>query len=332
MGMTVAKVETGRIRGGHAASTIGGTHRRTRGVRRPGPAARTIIPCSRNIQGSIMHGLKQRQLTPDLNRTVNQPSAEPLQGVLDSVGDAEALANRLGQPLLASPPANGGLMLQFRNGRLCLVDTTAGGPGPVCVDFADRRIQHRLRRATPGREAVARAVGLAGRPGLEVVDATGGLGMDGFVLAALGARVTILERHPVVYELLHDGWLRALDDPATASTAHRMKPVHADARAWLARRAQPPDAIYLDPMYPAQTKGGEVKKGMRSLQRLLGADEAVESLFEAAWNCQPQRLVIKRPRRAPVWRGEMRKFSLDGRHTRFDVYLVAEASEFSPTT
>ncbi|MBA1148217.1 class I SAM-dependent methyltransferase [Ectothiorhodospiraceae bacterium WFHF3C12] len=266
----------------------------------------------------------------------DETGGECLLGVLDAghagSPSARELADRMGLPLLLERPNVAGLMLHFGREGLSLIDTAARGPGPVRVDFAERRLQHRLRHATPSREALARAVGLPGQPGLQVLDTTGGLGMDAFVLAGLGAHVSVLERHPVIYELLRDGLRRALSDPRTAEAAARIALLRRDARAHFAELEKPPEALYLDPMYPAGTKGGEVKKGMRSLQRLLGPDAAEESLFEAAWSCRPRRLVIKRPRRAGVYRPGQRKFALEGRHTRFDVYLVAEASAASDTT
>ncbi|TMP13498.1 class I SAM-dependent methyltransferase, partial [Pseudoalteromonas ruthenica] len=45
-----------------------------------------------------------------------------------------------------------------------------------------------------------------------VLDATAGLGRDGFVLASLGCKVILHERHPVVAALLYDGLKRAYDD------------------------------------------------------------------------------------------------------------------------
>ena len=43
----------------------------------------------------------------------------------------------------------------------------------------------------------------------QVLDLTAGLGRDGFVLASLGASVSMLERHPIVFALLDDGLARA---------------------------------------------------------------------------------------------------------------------------
>lgn len=52
-----------------------------------------------------------------------------------------------------------------------------------------------------------RALTLPNKPITEttVLDGTGGLGIDAFIMAYLGAQVTVLERSPIVYTLLKDG-------------------------------------------------------------------------------------------------------------------------------
>lgn len=56
---------------------------------------------------------------------------------------------------------------------------------------------------------IAKAVGV--QPGIRprVLDATAGLGRDGFVLASLGCEVTLVERQPLIAALLEDGLERA---------------------------------------------------------------------------------------------------------------------------
>lgn len=239
--------------------------------------------------------------------------------------EARALAERLELALLHAPPSDR-LLLHLTAERLTLEDTAPRGPGPVAVDFDDPALRRRIRQATPRREALARAVGLKGGSPLTVVDATGGLGRDAFVLASLGARLYVIERQPVVFELLGDGWRRALDNPRTAEAAGRMTLIHADAAEWLpAGHGGDADTVYLDPMYPPETKGGEVKKGIRSLQRLIGPQEDAKRLFSAARAAAPRRLVIKRPRKAPPLEPGLAHFSIEGRQTRFDVYQPAIA-------
>lgn len=91
----------------------------------------------------------------------------------------------------------------------------AGEKGKVRVDFTAGKAAY--RRVSGGGELIAKAVHAAGKP--IVWDATGGLGRDAFVLAALGLQVRVFERHPAVFSLLADGLARAAQDGETAALA-----------------------------------------------------------------------------------------------------------------
>jgi len=230
---------------------------------------------------------------------------------------AQALAQRLDLPCLELPLE--GLILQLGEDGLELRDTRPGAPGAVGVDFG------RLARRTGSirGESVARAVGLRGNEPLSVLDATAGLGRDAFVLASLGAEVRMVERSAVVAALLADGLARAGRDPNLAAAASRMTLIEGDARTLMAELAEQarPDVVYLDPMYPEEGTKGQVKKEMQLLRQLLGPDPDVTPLFETALACARRRVVVKRPRRAPPLPGAKPSHSLEGRSTRFDVYV-----------
>lgn len=50
-----------------------------------------------------------------------------------------------------------------------------------------------------------------------MVDATAGFGRDGWAMACAGTSVTLIERNPVLYVLLRDGWERRLASLAVAT-------------------------------------------------------------------------------------------------------------------
>ncbi|TOM58423.1 16S rRNA (guanine(1516)-N(2))-methyltransferase, partial [Vibrio parahaemolyticus] len=88
-----------------------------------------------------------------------------------------------------------------------------------------------------------------------VIDATAGLGRDAFVLASLGCRVRMLERHPVVAALLDDGLQRGYQDAEIGKwLKERMSLIHASSITALKEVTHAPDVIYLDPMYPHRQK------------------------------------------------------------------------------
>jgi 16S rRNA (guanine1516-N2)-methyltransferase len=238
------------------------------------------------------------------------------------------LAAGLGLPI-ATEAANWDMLLLLDSTdsapgfRLALQQIGADAPGPVYVDFVGGKVGHRRRSAEGRKQPLARAVGLKHGANPTVLDATGGLGRDAFVLATLGCNVQILERAPIVAALLHNGLQRAHADAATAPIAARITLLNADARAYLRTLSdlQRPDVVYLDPMYPHRDKSALVKKEMRVLRALLGDDDDAADLLPAARHAAQQRIVVKRPGRAP-WLGDHKpSMSIENENTRFDVYL-----------
>jgi 16S rRNA (guanine1516-N2)-methyltransferase len=191
------------------------------------------------------------------------------------------------------------------------------------VDFVAGRAAHRRRFGGGRGQPLARAVGLKGGANPRVVDATAGLGRDAFVLACLGAQVTLIERAPVLAALLEDGLQRAARDPELAAivTAH-MRLVHDNAIHWLSHceEAQRPEVVYLDPMYPHRTKSALVKKEMRALRALVGDDEDADQLLTAALACAKKRVVVKRPKGAPPLAGPRPGSCVESKNTRYDLY------------
>ena len=202
----------------------------------------------------------------------------------------------------------------------------ADAPGPLYVDFVGGQLGYRQRQAGHAREPLARAVGLKNRLlAPDVLDATGGLGRDAFMLARLGCRVTMLERAPVMAALLRDGLARAAADAGTAAVVERIDLIGADAVTYLAQlgEAQRPEVIYLDPMYPHRDKSALVKKEMRYLRSLVGDDLDAPALLAAARLVARRRVVVKRPRLADALAGPPPSSTLMGSTTRFDIYLPA---------
>jgi hypothetical protein len=160
----------------------------------------------------------------------------------------------------------------------------------------------------------------------EVIDATAGLGADAFHLAALGLEVTMVERVPEIAALLAD----ALERAATGSlgerareAAARLELERADARSVLEQRMSagaPPAVVYLDPMYPRQTKSALPGKGMALFRELVGDDADAAALLMLARQAAANRVVVKRPLKAPWLGGQEPTGSLVGNTTRYDLY------------
>lgn len=231
------------------------------------------------------------------------------------------LAERLGLPL------GGGaeLFLERRDGRLVLAGDEKRYGHPLAVEFASGRAAHRRRFGGGRGQLIARACGLAQGVTPSVVDATAGLGRDAFVLASLGARVLLVERVAAIFALLEDGLARALKEVETAEIAARMCLVHGDAStelaALVAEAEFPPQVIHLDPMFPHRDKSALVKKEMRLFRTLAGDDEDAPRLLEAALDVATHRVVVKRPRKAPPIEGPPPRHLIEGKTSRYDLYV-----------
>lgn len=188
--------------------------------------------------------------------------------------------------------------------------------GAIQADWTSADVRRRI--AAGRKQRLARATGLDRHRDARILDATAGLGRDGFVLASLGGHVTLCERHPTVCALLTDAQRRALAKPETAEAAARIEIVEADSRMQLERGW---DVVYLDPMYPGRNKAALAGKELQLLRELTGGDADADSLLELARRHARQRVAVKRPLKAPWLAGVEPRHSLSGSQARFDIYF-----------
>ncbi|RTZ71388.1 MAG: rRNA methyltransferase [Gammaproteobacteria bacterium] len=246
-------------------------------------------------------------------------------GTPELQGQARALARRADFPLLALDTEEVPFLLVLTPERLELRRTGVGAPGPLYADFVGGAMRRRLR--TMGkRSPLGRALGFSRQPPEQVVDATAGLGQDGFVIAALGCRITLVERQLPFFLLVENALQRAALDPSLAPIVQRITLVHADARRWLTDLPQEelPDVIHLDPMYPARKKSALSGKAMQLAQQLAGKDEDTGELLQVALTSARRRVVVKRPTRAAPIAARQPDFAITGKKTRYDIYLAHE--------
>ncbi|WP_213991373.1 16S rRNA (guanine(1516)-N(2))-methyltransferase RsmJ [Sodalis sp. dw_96] len=233
-----------------------------------------------------------------------------------------ALAERWG--LTSDPSAVMELMLTPR--RLELRKRDEPKLGAIFVDFTSGIAAHRRRFGGGRGEAVAKAVGVKGNHLPEVVDATAGLGRDAFVLASLGCRVRMFERHPAVAALLDDGLQRAYADPEVGEwLSQRLILIHGSSLEGLMGLLPRPEVVYLDPMFPHRPNSALVKKEMRVFQSLVGSDQDADRLLAPARALATRRVVVKRPDYAPPLAGIAAQAHITTKNHRFDLYTPAES-------
>lgn len=243
---------------------------------------------------------------------------------------SEVLSARLGAPLVvASGPGEDGFALV--EGRLYLKVSNEGlvlarDGMELRPDFSE--MLPRVKQGALQREMLVKAARVKGVERPHAVDATAGLGEDGFLLAAVGFDVTLCETDPVIAALLADALDRAALNAELAPFAARMRMVEGDSRSVLAELAATPgaqpDVVYLDPMFPGRTKSAAVKKKFQLIHGLerptAPLDE--ESLLQAAIAARPRKIVIKRPIKGPHLAGVKPSHSIAGKAVRYDCIVL----------
>jgi 16S rRNA (guanine1516-N2)-methyltransferase len=194
--------------------------------------------------------------------------------------------------------------------------------GDIIVDFDSAGLLYRKDKGGGKNEAIAKAIGIKTNPNPSVIDCTAGMGNDSFVMASVGAQVTMLERSKVIAALLDNALKVASEDN---DVILNMNLVNQDAHDYLVQQKDRcADVIYLDPMFPHKKKSALVKKEMRAFQLLLGADQDSEQLLTTALSKASARVVVKRPSYAePIanQQNRMPSMAIESKKHRFDVYI-----------
>ncbi|MBF0420284.1 MAG: class I SAM-dependent methyltransferase [Magnetococcales bacterium] len=231
---------------------------------------------------------------------------------------------RLGVPLVMQPRNEKQTpVLVVANNRL---EIHVGQPKQKGV-FAEFSLAkaHAIQRQEGKNGLLPRAIGLRKHPHATVWDVTAGLGQDGFLLACYGCRVHWVERSPIVAALLEDALERGLADSDTRPILQGNVTLdNADAIDWLHAQRLPPEVIFLDPMFAKANASALSKKEMQVLRLLVGLDDDAPALLAAALRCHPQRVVVKRPLKAPPLDGRAPSFNLQGTTIRYDIYLAEQ--------
>lgn len=194
------------------------------------------------------------------------------------------------------------------------------------ADFTD--MIPRLKKGVLDTELLVKAARIkkAGHP-LKAVDATAGFGEDSLLLAAAGFSVRMYEKNPVIAALLEDALIRAAEIPELKDMIGRMSLVCSDSIEAMQGSEEPPDVVYLDPMFPKRRKSALIKKKFQLLQQLeLPCGNECE-LLEAALSARPRKIVVKRPAKGAYLAGRTPSHSLSGKAVRYDVYLNHQQSE-----
>jgi len=232
---------------------------------------------------------------------------------------AEKLVQQLGIPCLDRIPEQGPILCLGKERLEFRIMGHAELGGSLWVDFDSTSARRRGHHT--GSELLIQAAKIRRVESPLLIDATAGLGRDGFLLASHGFRVEMIEINPLVAALLEDGLARARRVAHLQPVVERIRLFQGNSVERLASLDEVPAVIYLDPMFPQRSKSAKVKQNLRLLQYLDEHSIAPEPLLSAALAVGANKVVVKRPLKGPYIDGKTPSYSLKGKAIRFDVFL-----------
>ena len=188
--------------------------------------------------------------------------------------------------------------------------------------FIEGPILHRLKYGKGRGQNLAKAVGMKSNKNRNIIDATAGLGYDSFILASLGAKVTLIERSQKMYELLQNGINEGISfGGEIEKIINRMELLFGDSKDILPKLT--PEVIMIDTMYKERKKTALVKNNMRLVREIVGPDTDYIELLEVALNCAKNRVVLKQPRYAePIKDIKKCSHQIIGKTIRYDIFMT----------
>lgn len=209
---------------------------------------------------------------------------------------------------------------EYVDGKLLLHLLLDNSVTQLSFDLVEGEVGFRASRVSKSNEVVAKALGFKPHYRPRVLDATAGMGRDAFIMAMLGCQVTMHERHFAIYHLLNDALTRLSKNTSFTEVRSRLKLTQLDSIESQAN-ADSFDVIYLDPMFPERKKSALVKKEMRLFKLLAGDDLDADNLFLNSIGSGVKRVVVKRPKGAPILANKKPSHEIVAKKFRYDVYL-----------
>ena len=182
------------------------------------------------------------------------------------------------------------------------------------TDQFSRRIANYQRE-----KHLKKAIGFKSSISKKILDGTGGLGHDAFILALLGQEVTIIEKNIGLCILIEEA-INNLPDISYFNLAkNKISIVNGDSREYF-DQIQDFDVIYLDPMFNSTKKIARTKSLSFIDAYLSDYDNPLDDFLAANY----KRIVIKRELKAPYGNLIEPTVSFRGSSIRFDVYVKGE--------
>ena len=170
-----------------------------------------------------------------------------------------------------------------------------------------------------GETLLKKAIGWQSTVQKHILDATGGLGHDSFILALLGQKITVLEKNMGLCILIEEALHNLPNLPYFNDAKNNISIINNDSRAFLSS-AENFDVVYIDPMFNSEKKLKRTKQ-MEFLDNYLEEhDDPSAEFYESNF----KRLVIKKELRATSSIKDCSALSFRGSSIRYDIYSKGE--------
>jgi len=185
-----------------------------------------------------------------------------------------------------------------------------------------------LKRIQQPGQALVKACSNKQRSIKSLLDLTAGWGIDSFILACHGLRVTMLEQNELVYNIGCHSLKCARSIKQVSAAANRIESIHTTSIDFLLAQKQPGtfDCIYLDPMFPDHKSTAKPAKEMQILQQLT-QNQDIDECFKLALMNAGKRVVVKRPAKSGSISDLTPDLFYKTKTIRFDVYLTNNSAK-----
>ncbi len=164
-----------------------------------------------------------------------------------------------------------------------------------------------------------KAIGWQSTTQKHILDATGGLGHDSFILALLGQKITLTEKNIGLCILIEEALRNLPNLPYFNKAKNNISIINVDSRAFLSS-AENFDVVYIDPMFNSKKKLKRTKQMQFLVSYLREYDDPSAEFYESNF----KRLVIKRELRATSSIKDCSALSFKGTSVRYDIYSKGE--------
>ena len=170
-----------------------------------------------------------------------------------------------------------------------------------------------------GESLLKKAIGWQSTSQKHILDTTGGLGHDAFILALLGQKITVLEKNTGLCILIEEA-LNNLPNLSYFNDAkNNISVINNDSRAFLSS-AENFDVIYIDPMFNSDKKLKRSKQMEFLANYLAEYDDPSIDFYQTKF----KRMVIKKEFRSSSGIKDDPAISFKGASIKYDVYLKGE--------